>query len=102
MKKNYTVLATIYDRRGRPLAFGVNSYEKTHPLQAKYAHLCGLPAKQFLHAEIAAIVRLKHPWKAHHIHVERYDKQGQPRPAKPCPICQRAIDALKIPIVTHT
>lgn len=99
-KQNITAL--IYDRKGRLLAVGKNSYVKTHPLQAKFANQVGLEHKQFLHAEIAALVRLKDWSKAHRIVVTRYDKQGEPVLAKPCPVCQRAINQAGIQHIEHT
>ena len=102
MTKKYHIIATIRDRKGRIISIACNSYTKTHPLQAKYACMCGLPDKQFLHAEVAAIVKLKQPWRAHSIHVERYDSKGNPANAKPCIICQHVIHAAGINIVTHT
>jgi tRNA(Arg) A34 adenosine deaminase TadA len=101
-KKRFHIIATIYDKKGRPLSIGVNSYVKTHPMQAKYAAMYGRPEQIYLHAEMAAIVKLKKPWLAHTIKVERYDNEGNPVSAKPCPICQAAIDALKIPFLIHT
>lgn len=96
------ITAAIYDRRGRQLSLGKNSYKKTHPLQAKLAIAVGENDKVFLHAEIDAIVRLKDWSKAHRIVITRYDKNGKPVPAKPCKVCQRAIFMLKIQHIEHT
>lgn len=96
------VTALIYDRRGRVLSVGQNSYVKTHPLQAKYAIKAGQPDKQYLHAEIHAITRCKDLSKAHRIFVTRYNKSGQPVIAKPCPVCISAIYATGIKHVDHT
>lgn len=96
------VTALIYDRRGRVLSVGQNSYIKTHPLQAKHAHKAGLPEKQFLHAEVHAITRCKNLKRAHKIFITRYNKQGEPLLAAPCPVCQSAILASGIKIIEHT
>jgi tRNA(Arg) A34 adenosine deaminase TadA len=101
-RKKFHVIATIYDKRGRPLSVGVNSYDKTHPLQAKYAIQCNKPEKVFLHAEIAAIVKLSKPWRAHTIKVERYTSEGVPVNASPCVICRKAIEAIGIKNIIHT
>lgn len=101
-RKQHHIIATIYDKRGRVLAIGANSYTKTHPLQARYAAMAGLPEKQYLHAEISAILRLEKPCKAHRIRVERYDRNGNPANAKPCPICERVIASTGIKIVEYT
>lgn len=102
MCKSRYVTAIIYDRKGRVLSVGQNSYVKTHPVQAKHAKKVGLPDKQFLHAEIAAIVKCKDLSKAYRIFVSRWNSRGEPILAKPCPICASAIKAAGISIVQHT
>ncbi len=94
--------AVIYDKRGRVISVGQNSYVKTHPLQALHAQRAGLPEKQFLHAEIHAIIRCKDLTKAHRIFVSRWDSKGNPALAKPCPVCVSAIEAAGIQLVEHT
>ena len=96
------ITAIIYDRRGRVLSIGKNSYIKTHPLQAKYAIKAGLPEKQFLHAEVAAIVRCRDLAKAHRIEVLRTGRDGSFLLAKPCPVCQSAILASGIKHIEHS
>ena len=99
-KQNMT--AIIYDKRGKVISVGQNSYVKTHPLQAKYAAAAGMPDRQFLHAEIHAIVKCKDLTRAYRIFVSRWDRKGQPALAKPCPVCISAIEAAGIEIVEHT
>ena len=101
-RKKHHVIASIRDKKGRVLAVACNSYTKTHPMQAKYASLCGLPHKQYLHAEVAAIIKVRDISKAHSIKVERYDHKGNPVNAKPCIICQRVIEASGISKVEWT
>jgi tRNA(Arg) A34 adenosine deaminase TadA len=101
-KQRFDMTAMIYDKRGRVLSVGKNSYVKTHPYQAQCARNVGLPDKQFLHAEIHAIVRCKQLFRAHRIVVMRFDKDGKPKNAKPCPVCESAIKAAGIKIVEHT
>lgn len=101
-RAKFDITAIIYDKRGRILAVGKNSYVKTHPLQHHHAHKVGLPEKQFLHAEIHAISRCKKLHKAHKISVMRFDASGKPRVAKPCPVCESAIRAAGIKLVEHT
>ena len=101
-KQRFDMTAIIYDKRGRVLSVGKNSYVKTHPYQAKCARNVGLPDKQFLHAEIHAIVRCKQLHRAHRIVVMRFDSAGKPKNAKPCPVCESAIEAAGIKIVEHT
>ena len=100
--KRFVITAVIYDRRGRVLSTGQNSYVKTHPLQASHAEKVGEPYKHFLHAEIHAITRCRDLSRAHKISVFRYDEAGNPVSAKPCKICQSAIKAAKIKYIEHT
>lgn len=101
-KKRYELTAIIYDKKGRVLSIGKNSYVKTHPLQAFHAQKVGMPDKQFLHAEIHAIARCAELHNAHRIKIMRFDAEGLPKLAKPCPVCQSAIEAAGIKFVEHT
>jgi tRNA(Arg) A34 adenosine deaminase TadA len=101
-KAKYDITAIIYDKRGRVLSIGKNHYHKTHPLQHYHSHKVGLPQKRFLHAEIHAIARCKILEKAHRIVVMRFDKNGEPKLAKPCPVCRNAIEAAGIEVIEHT
>jgi tRNA(Arg) A34 adenosine deaminase TadA len=94
--------AIIYDKRGRVLSIGKNSYIKTHPLQAKHAHMTGLSDKLFIHAEISAIVRCRDLSKAHKILVTRVGRNGDLLLAKPCPVCASAISEAGIKIIEHS
>lgn len=96
------VTALIYDRRGRIISMGKNSYVKTHPLQAKFANEVGLEHKIFLHAEIDALVKLKDWSKAHRMVITRIGKNGDELLAKPCPVCERAIKSAGIAEIEHT
>ena len=99
MCRQQNITAIIYDRRGRVLSVGKNSYVKTHTLQAKHAKKVGMPYKQYLHAEIHAITKCKDLEKAHRIVVTRFGNNGKTLLAKPCPICQSAIDSVGIQII---
>lgn len=101
-RARFDITAIIYDKRGRVLSIGKNSYCKTHPLQHYHSHKVGLPQKQFIHAEIHAISRCKNLDKAHRIQVLRFDNQGVPKNSAPCPVCRSAIEAIGIKIVEHT
>lgn len=101
-KRKHKIRATLLDKKGRVLATAVNSYEKTHPIQQKYSDLYGTGEQPFLHAEIAALVRCKDPSKVDRIVIERYGKNGDPLPAKPCPICQGALRDYGITNIEHT
>jgi deoxycytidylate deaminase len=97
------VKATIYDKKGRILAIGYNSYTKTHPRQAHFARLAGKERKAYLHAEIAAIIRAgKRGESLFRISVERVLANGLRGCSKPCAICQIAIAEAGIKEVTYT
>lgn len=96
------ISAIIYDRRGRVLSIGQNSYIKTHPLQAKHARKVGEPERVYLHAEIHALTRCADITKAHRMFISRWDSQGRPMLAAPCAICCSAIEAAGIKHITHT
>jgi tRNA(Arg) A34 adenosine deaminase TadA len=98
----HNLTAIIYDKKGRVLSIGKNSYVKTHPMMAKYANQVGEPQKLFLHAEIEAILRCKDLDKAYSIFVSRYNKHGHPALAAPCRVCQEAIKQSNIKKVFHT
>lgn len=100
--KHHDLSAYIYDKKGRLLSMGKNSYIKTHPMQAKHAKAVGLPHKQLLHAEIHAISRCRSLEKAYRIVVMRFNSDGTPALAKPCPICCKAISLTPIKVIEHT
>ena len=95
------IIAKCYDKRNRLLSVGTNSYNKTHPYQKHCAVMVGHSFKEYLHAEIQAILRAKDQ-PIHKITVERYNKNGEPMLAKPCEVCQYAIDAFNIQLVEYT
>ena len=97
----YQITAIILDKKGRPLSIGKNSYTKTHPIMARESAKHGEPYKVFLHAEIDAIVRCKDMSKAARIVVMRFDANGLPVNAKPCPICMGLLSTYNLRI-EHT
>lgn len=102
MKIRPVLTARTYDKKGRLLSEATNRYDKTHPLQAYFAAKVGLPAKVYLHAEIAAIIRAGDK-KIYKIVIERVNpKTFKSLNAKPCPICQEAIKAFGIEFVSWT
>ena len=101
-KNRFSIKATVYDKRGRVLTTGENSYDKTHPLQAKFAVQVGLDDKIYLHSEVSAVSKLKEHHKPYRIVVERYKEDGTQAMAKPCPICMEAIKAHGIKVIEWT
>jgi len=96
-----TLEAFCYDKSGRLLSHAENSYCKTHPIQAHFAKLVGLDAKQYLHAEIHAMLKAKDK-KVHSVHVFRRNKAGRLLMAKPCPICFAAMKAYGVEKVFYS
>ena len=96
-------MGAVIVKKKRILGEGVNS-RKTHPLQFAFSksHL-----KISLHAEISAIVDAlrrneKEDLRGATIFVARVLKDGSRAKAKPCSICQRALDAYGIEAVYWT
>ena len=100
MSRRYEITALAYDKRGRLLSVGRNSYTRTHPLQAKYGRRAGKPNAIYLHAELSALLKARE--QVHKLVVLRYDKDGNPALAKPCPACQLAIREFGVKNVEYT
>lgn len=80
------IAALIFDKR-KLIAVGLNQ-NKTHPLQAKFQRH---PEAVYLHAEIAALAAVRGSCEGLTMYVARVGAHGEPRLAKPCWACQRAI-----------
>lgn len=102
MSSQQILTAIIYDKRGRVLSIGKNSYTKTHTMMSEMATHVGLPDKIFLHAETDAILKCRNLDNAHKIFVSRLMKDGSYGLAKPCKVCQHAIEKAGIKIIEHT
>lgn len=96
------VAATIYDRKGNTLSRAENSYTHTHPIQARFSKAAGMPERIYLHAEIAALVKLRKGQHPHKIMIDRRTKDGLPALAKPCPVCEAAIRFWNIKYVQYS
>lgn len=102
MKIRPTLTAYCYDKKGNLLSKATNNYNKTHPLQAYFAEKVGHPARIYLHAEIAAIIKAGDK-QIYKIVITRFNpKTFKALNAKPCPICQEAIKAFGIELVSWT
>ena len=98
-KKRFDLTAFAYDKRGRLLAVGRNSYIQTHPLQAKFAKKAGRPQAIYVHAEMHAIAASRK--QIHTLEVFRYNSKGERVTAKPCSICELAIKEFGIKKVVY-
>lgn len=102
-KQQQNITAITYDKKGNILSIGKNSYVKTHPKQAHYATKVGKPDSIFLHAEMDAIIKLAKIDQAYKISIFRVGKNLNLMLAKPCNICQLAIEqGTNIKIIEYT
>lgn len=101
-KQRQHVTSIVYDKSGRVLAIGQNSYVRTRKMQVFHAWKVGKPEKTMVHAEIDALSKVKDLRKAHRIAVTRLLKDGSTALAKPCKVCQSAIEAAGIQVVEFT
>jgi len=95
-KHKHVLTAVIYDKRNRVLSRGMNSMVKTHPKQKELSTKAGQPYKEFLHAEVCAILRCKDISKARKIVVTRIGRSGKLLLSKPCEICMNFIKEVGI------
>jgi deoxycytidylate deaminase len=99
----HIITAVVKDKRGRIISVGRNSYVKTHPLMHLAAKATNSePSRVYLHAEVAALVKLKDWSRAYRMEVFRYTKNGEQALAKPCKSCQHVINQTKIRQVFYT
>lgn len=95
----YRVGAVVRNRTFTAVSWGTNK-RKTHPAQSRHAKKVGMPDRQFLHAEIDAIVKFR--GTPYSIEVCRITKKGNYGMARPCPICYRAIQEAGIKWIYYT
>jgi deoxycytidylate deaminase len=99
-RKKYKIIACALDKKGKVLSMKTNDYDCSHPLQKHFAVQVGRPEAIFLHAEIATLIAAKKV--VHKLLIARVDCEGNPLPAKPCPICEKAIEAFGVKEVEYT
>lgn len=98
----YRLCAIITDKKGNILSIGHNSYSKTHPRQFYFAKKVGTAHRIFLHAEIDALLKIPYGSIPNSIYIARVGKNKQPLLAKPCSICQMAIQDARIKNIYYT
>jgi len=99
------VVAFLLDRKGNTIFTGWNQYDKTHPIQKEWACRLGMPEREFIHAEMACIIKAKnygHTLNSNTLLILRLNGKGQLLPSKPCKICNEAIKYEGIENVIHT
>lgn len=99
-RKRPHITALAYNKRGRLLSVGTNSYTRSHTKQAAYGFRTGKPKAIYIHAELDALLKAR--GKVHKLVVIRYNKKGEPVCARPCPACQLAISEFQVKKVEHT
>lgn len=87
----FKIGCAILDKKNNVLSIAANSYKKTHPKQKYYAKLAGFEDKQYLHAEIKALLALPSRSSPAKILIVRVNKHGKFLPVHPCPICSLAL-----------
>ena len=104
MRKRYSIKATALDSKGKVIATGFNDYSKSHTFQKMCSELAGeSEEKIYLHAEAKVLLECKRlRKKCYTLVVERYDSEGKPRLALPCPSCQVGIKLAGVKLVKFT
>ena len=93
-------IAAFGERKGKLVSIGINDYIKTHPKQKEFAIKAGMKNRQYLHAEIAAIIKARSNIDS--LFVYRLDNKGRFQNATPCPVCRLAIQLSGIKRVYHS
>lgn len=102
--KKQNVVAIVFDKQGKILCIGTNSFVKSNGTQAALAKKAGYESRCYLHAEISALLR----WRRftndppYGIFVARLDKAGNFALAAPCEVCSLAIKELGLKKIFHT
>lgn len=99
-RRKFTIIACALDKKGKVLAIKKNDYNCSHPMQKYFAEKVGKPESIFLHAEIATLIASKK--KVYKLLVARVDGNGKPITAKPCPICEYAINQYGVKEIEYT
>jgi deoxycytidylate deaminase len=93
-------IGAVLVRKSKVVATAVNLETKSHPLQKRLAERVGLGPKIYLHAEINALIKARED--ADTVVVARVDREGNPKLAKPCPICQLALKESGVVLVHYS
>lgn len=100
--KKFSLFATCYDKRNRIISAGENNYKKSHPLMKQLALQLGEhPEKIYLHAEVQALLRAGDT-EVYRLLVQRFNAEGRPALAKPCRICQKALQMYGVKVVEYS
>ena len=97
------ICACLYNKRGKIISSGVNSFSKSHPIQEKFG---STPYKIFLHAEIDAVVKAIRKvggddLSGYSLAIARICHDGSDAQAFPCDGCIDALQYYKCDGVTY-
>jgi len=98
--RKYFVICASLDHHNNIISIGQNSYQKTHPMQSRLALKSGGAYREYLHAEIASLVKSRVAPSG--VMVVRMTKNGLIRMARPCNICTLALKEAKVRHVYYT
>ena len=96
---DFRVGCVLYDKRFRVVGKGY-SKRKTHPLQKQLSASHGNPNKEYLHAEVSAILSLRRGAKPRYAMLARIGAKGRLLPIDPCPSCLELLQDNGITIIT--
>lgn len=101
-RKRFELISTSFCKRGRPISTQLNSYKRSHTLQAYFSKKAGLhESRIYLHSELATLIKSQSS-KVHSMLVQRFDSMGKPKDARPCPSCVEAMKAWGVVKVRYT
>jgi cytidine deaminase len=101
-RSRYSLVATCFDKKGRPLGTGINEYNRSHPLMKHFALQAGeSEQKIFKHAELSAVLAAGNK-DIHSILVQRFKVDGTMANAMPCPTCQAMLKSFGVKLVRYT
>jgi len=97
------ICACLYDKRGKIISTGINSFNKSHPIQERFG---SDSYKIFLHAEIDAVVRALRKVKydslsGFNLAITRVCQDGSDAQAFPCDGCIEALKYYKCDSITY-
>lgn len=89
--------AVLFNKQGRLLSSGRNWHHKTHPMIKKVSLV------KSMHAELDAVLGLRHyDLRGTEIFVYRENNVGEPRMAKPCPMCMTILKSFGVKRAWYT
>ncbi len=101
-RKRYEIIASTFDKKGNLIASGMNSYKKSHTLQKYFSEKVKMNSERiYLHSELASLLKSKGK-DVHSVLVQRFDNEGKPKNARPCPSCVEAMKAWGVIKVKYT